>query len=268
MYIYIYYICVYIYTYMNLDYGLLAVEACSINITGTFIAFIIGITISVLCISVLVRHYVIRCLAKKNIWIFTNDSRSLFPVMFIIAQIWSISFSIQMIMYNKKRIIKFDLGSTICSSAALLFTQFGLISYFFVILNFLKSYTYSSIATTFEMDQTNKRFNRLILIAQSSSPIFIILAILPLFHLEYPQYGIFFMRVVLIVTGVCGLIYGGMVTNVLGYVLKILSDHMNDFDQHNIEMKIIYVRLKRAYHIIRVVSVVTGAALILFGSFD
>jgi hypothetical protein len=188
--------------------------------------------------------------------------------MFIIAQIWSIAFSIQMIMYNKKRIIKFDLGSTICVSAALLFAEFGLIFYFFVILKFLKNYTLSTISTSFEMDQTNKRFNQLTLIAQSSPPIFIILAILPLFNIKYPEYGKIFMRVILIVNGMGGLIYGGMVTNVLGYVLKILSDHMNDFDQHNIEMKIVYVRLQRAYHIIRVMSVATGAAFILFGSFD
>jgi hypothetical protein len=194
-------------------YGLLSTNIgsdCGINLQAIVIAFYVCIFITFLCALVIIRYLVIRYLIEKSFWtqITTKDSKSFFPLMFLFAQLFSIAFCIQIVIYKENRIVGENPGITVCASFALFFCQLGLASYFLIILKFLKSYaSAASAADRDKMDKINRRFDQLYVVAHFLPPLSLIFCIMPLLSLRYRSSNTLFMKTVLIGKNACKCVF-------------------------------------------------------------
>jgi hypothetical protein len=181
--------------------------------------------------------------------------------MFLIGIMFDLVIAVGNLIYME-RISGMNNSSRLFGPFYLFFGQFGLILYFFVILNFLRSCG-GHVTENITIDMMTQHLASM---AYCIPPGSFCCCFIPYFYLVFPGFQNEFLSVYIIGNGLLALLFGFLITYAFRFVLKYLEDHISHFDQVSYEIRSIYNRLKRAYYICAIISAIVGIILVAFGS--
>jgi hypothetical protein len=218
-----------------------------------------------LCNILLLRFFIVRCIEQKSIFIFSWNSKSLFPLFFLLHGLGDFIFAVLKVTIKNSSVGN-DVPITVVAFALPFFFFMGLILYYVVILNFLKQYT--RMINPVRREKVERRFLFCEKIAAPcilGLPTFVV-GLLPVIGLEYPEYRVEFAMVYLIGCG-CFTFFGGSLWLLaLGFLTRELASYIKDFTGSVDEIKIVYFRLKAAYYVGTLICAAIAVFYIIFGA--
>lgn len=240
---------IFIFFYSNpVDKGLFAfngVRKCVNNILVTNILFYIGISSSLLFSLLIMQHFYVRCVEKKTLWIFKNDKKSLFQLLFFIATILDLVVALIYVISGGNDLIAEDIGITLAASFSSFCTLYGLTIYFSLILGFLKSF--GGVVSTREGIKLTKKLNFLALSAHFLPPLMAIVCFAPVLGIIFPEYSSITIKVLIVGIGIIALLFGLLSTTAFRFLLSTLSEHLSSQECTD-DIKLVYKRINRAYY--------------------
>mmetsp|Transcript_13058 Transcript_13058/g.12655 ORF Transcript_13058/g.12655 Transcript_13058/m.12655 type:complete len:354 (+) Transcript_13058:239-1300(+) len=239
---------------------------CGSHDSESAILWYVTLIITTLCLIPIVRLLWVRCVKQQTLLIVTYDAKSLYPLIALLDTFAFIFFAILKIIYGHKQLIGRDIAITFGYTFAPLLCIISLVFYFFIVIKFLMSLTYSMPVEV--GNKVAKRFNILTTFVLFIPPFSIVFCAVPFIGIGVPQYRTIFAKISLIGMGFMALIYGLIILNALGFLLEELSSHINSFAQADHDIKIVYKRLKLAYYLIANNSATVAFTYFVFGFYD
>jgi hypothetical protein len=220
---------------------------------------------STLCNILLLRFLIVRCIEKKSLFIFRWNSKSLFPLFFLLHGIGDFIFSILKVT-TKNSSLGNDLPVTVVVYTLACFFFTGFVLYYMVLLNFLQGYTRmmnpisrKKVENFFSL---SKKLAWLVLL-----PVFI-LGIGVVVGLKYSEYRVIFAMIYLVGGGVCILTFGSLWFLTFGFLIKEMANHIKDSIGSMDDIKVVYLRLKAAYYVGSTLFALIAVLYITFGSWS
>ena len=218
------------------------------------------------CMLLIIRFFSVRCIEKKSLFIVTSDPKTIFPIFFIMCMIFITSISSLKIINKDQQIIGKDFTMTFLGAFLPLFAQYGLVTYFFVVIKCLKCYTAMMIVERCE--RVSSRFAILSRICWMILPTSFIYSIMLLIGLSYPHSERLFATIYLVGNGINAWLYGAVTSLSLRCLLNELKSHVESFPDNSDDIRQVVRRLTYAYNVIASMSFMIGASYVLFGSFN
>jgi hypothetical protein len=212
------------------------------------------------------RYLIVRITDFQSFLKNKINSKSIFPILFLLDLITCSIFTILKLNYCDKKNIGDDLFMTIIGSLLPIFAQVGLVSYFSVVMNCLQSYTVMMTGERKEI--LSKHFSMLNKVCMIIPLTCVGFSLLPVIGLQYPMYGSTFAVIYLIGNGLNAWVYGILTASALKHLLYELSNHVNTFSQSSDELKLVIKRLKSANIVVIHNCFNVGLSFIIFGASD
>jgi hypothetical protein len=235
---------------------------CYMNSKAVTILSYVDICGATLCNILLLRFLIVRCIEHKSIFIFKWNSKSLFPLFFLIHGIGDFIFSILKVTTTNSSVGN-DIPITIVAFSLAPIFFMGMVLYYMVILNFLKGYT--RMMSSVSRDKVAKMFSLYEKLAWLTVPIAFSVGLLPAIGLKYSEYGMEFSMVYLIGGGITTLLFGILWLFIFGFLLKKLASHLKDSVGSMDDIKVVYLRLRAAYYVGSLLLAIIAAFYIIFG---
>jgi hypothetical protein len=211
----------------------------------------------------ILRFLIIRCIEKKSVFIFQKNSRSLFPLVFLLHGLGDVIFAILKVGTENSS-VGIDLPITIVAFFNPFFFLVGLVMYFMVIIKFLDGYARmmspSSRAKVEKRSSIFKRFVTLII------PLNFVFAILPVIGVKYTKYAEAFAITYLAGLGLIVFFFCAIFNITIGFLMTELDSHMKNSSHSSMnDIKPIYSRLRAAYYVGTSLTATVGTSYVIFG---
>ena len=204
-------------------------------------------TVASICNFLILKHILVRLLDRQVLFsTICNQPRSILPFIFLIHGIGDTTFCLLKLLSKETPLVGTDVLITIiafiCPSAMFL----GLVLYYIVIINFLKSYACMMSAESKE--KVEQRFLKL-LVSSYAIPIFMfIFAISPCIGLNYPIYERIFAKIYLIGIGIISGYYGALYGLAFCFLINEIEIHTLSSSDIGVDLLLVLRRLKLAYY--------------------
>jgi hypothetical protein len=194
------------------------------------------------------------------------NPKTIFPILFLCVLIDCCTISIIKIVGQDRQIVGRDLLITLLATFSAACYQTGLVFYFLVVINCLKTYT--TTMTDGRRQLLERRFLILSRICCFVPIISITFSILPTISLWCPDYWYIFAIIYHIGVGTTSWLYGILSVYTVNSLINELKNHVITFPQHSDDYCIVIKRLSRARNAIGMGSFNAGLSFFLFGIND
>ena len=247
------------------DFATAAGTDCDINEAAISALSYVDICGATICNLLIIRFFIIRSTAKGTKGNFcSTDSKSLFPVFFLLHGIGDFLFAVFKITGQTRPIVGRDASVTIIAAFLPILCYCGLVLYYNVIMKFLKGY--SCMMSPESREKVDMRFASLLSKSELITPLSIIPCFLPLFGLGYPQYVREFGMAYFIGNGIFVICYGGFFYLTLGFLLEELTSYIKTSTTVADDILIVYKRLRLAHRVGTGAFALVGISYTFFGS--
>ena len=216
-----------------------------------------------ICNLLIIRYFIIRSTSKASKAICSTDSKSLFPIFFLLHGIGDFLFAILKVSDQHHPVVGRDLSVTLVAAFLPIFCYCGLVLYYHVIMKFLKGY--SCMMSPESRDKVDRKFESLLSKTFLIPPLSIIPCVMPLFSIPFPQYVTEFGKVYLLGNGFLVICLGAFFYLALGFLLKELSSYLNTSSMVADDILIVYKRLRLAHRVGTSAFAIVGISYTLFG---
>ena len=248
------------------DFSTISGIHCDINTAAVTGLFYFVLFTNTVCMMMVARYLIVRLIGNRSLCSISLNPRSIFPVLFLAEMAVCSIFAITKIVYQDKQIVGRDLFITLIATLLPLCAQVGLVFYFFVVINCLK--TYAIMMTDERRELLENRFAILSRICSMIPALSISFSIMPAVGLRYPRYSHSFAMIFHIGTGTTAWLYGIVAASAVRYLIIELQSHVDSFAQSSDDLQLVIKRLSGAYVVIIHNCFMTGFDSTIFGAYD
>lgn len=238
---------------------------CDINEASIEALNIINICVASTCNLLIILYIINECRRKGKLYFLSSHPKALFPLFFLLYGIGIIIFNSMKLVSKGKHTIGNNMEITIVASLLHVVLFSGLIIYFRLIISFLNGYAH--MMSSSHSEKVRIRIGILKIFSWFVSPIQLIIGLVQIVGLLYPEHeeqiGMFYN----IATGLNSFCFGFIFNHAVGFVLRELVIHIKIApESSSADIKAIFKRLKLAYLVVGVVFLSTMIFMIIFGS--
>ena len=220
---------------------------CDINIQALRALSFVDLTVASICNFLIVKHILIRLLDRNVPFSAVySQAKSMLPFFFLLHGIGDTTFCILKLHSQNIPLVGKDVMITIIAFICPMSMFCGLVLYYMVIINFLKSY--SCMMSVESKEKVEQRFLKL-LVSSYAIPIFLfVFAISPCIGISYPIYAKICARIYLIGMGFISGFYGALYGLAFCFLVREIEVHVFSSTDIGEDILLVLRRLKIAYY--------------------
>jgi len=216
----------------------------------------------------IIWHFIRKAIRKKSFCVISREYKTIFPICFFTAGISSTIIGILRISHttDSQPMVGRDFSVSLMNCLFITAVFTGLVMYLNLIIDFLERYPHTLISTEAK-ERISKQFRLSRFYSHFIPPGVLIIAIMPLISVAFPDKSMQLGMAYLIGIGVISYAYGSILGSCLSFLLKELRIYINDIEAIlSKDIKLIVHRLMAAHIVSGGSAFVFGTSFIVFAS--